>query len=92
MDYVGLTADESKHYCRTLPLRADWEDVKLDIMHEVVKAKFEQNEELKEKLLATGDAYLEEGNWWWDRYWGVYQGEGENHLGKILMRVRAELR
>ena len=44
------------------------------------------------KLLATGDAQLEEGNTWGDRIWGVYQGQGDNRLGKILMKVREELR
>ncbi|TWT41826.1 hypothetical protein RAS1_29490 [Phycisphaerae bacterium RAS1] len=44
------------------------------------------------RLLETGEAYLEEGNDCGDRVWGVYQGQGENRLGKILMKVRAELR
>ena len=60
-------------------------------MREVVWAKFSQNPELGKKLLATGDRYLEETNWWGDRLWGVYQGEGENLLGKILMETRARL-
>ena len=44
-------------------------------------------------LVATGDAIVIEGNTWRDTYWGVdlKTGEGENHLGKILMRVRSEL-
>lgn len=32
-----------------------------------------------------------EGNTWGDKFWGVCDGEGENHLGKLLMEVRAEL-
>ena len=48
--------------------------------------------DLADKLLATGDAYLEEGNTWHDEIWGVYQGEGTNWLGLILMQVREELR
>ncbi len=57
-------------------------------------AKFTQNPDLLSKLLATGDAELIEGNTWGDRVWGVdlYRGAGENHLGKILMRIRDELR
>ena len=75
-------------------MRKDWEQVKDRIMEEIVRAKFSQNEELKEQLLATGDAQLVEGNRWNDRYWGVdiRSGVGENHLGKILMKVRSELR
>lgn len=44
-------------------------------------------------LLATGDAVLKEGNTWNDVFWGVSlkTGQGENNLGKILMRVREKL-
>lgn len=61
-------------------------------MYEICKAKFTQNGDLKEKLLATGNDILEEGNTWGDRVWGTVNGVGENRLGKILMRVREELR
>uniref|UniRef100_UPI00345E83CD NADAR domain-containing protein n=1 Tax=uncultured Duncaniella sp. TaxID=2768039 RepID=UPI00345E83CD len=50
------------------------------------------NPALAEKLIATGDAELVEGNYWHDTVWGVCDGVGENHLGKILMRVREELK
>ena len=62
-------------------------------MEEIVRAKFTQNPKLGEQLLSTGNADLIEGNTWNDRYWGVdvRSGAGENHLGKILMKVRSEL-
>ena len=62
-------------------------------MYEIVKAKFTQNEALTQKLLQTGDMPIEEGNAWNDTFWGVdiRTGEGENHLGEILMQVRKEL-
>ena len=44
-----------------------------------------------EKLLATGDEHLEEGNTWGDTTWGTVNGIGENRLGRILMKVRKEL-
>lgn len=50
------------------------------------------HEELKEKLLLTGECALEEGNTWGDKVWGTVDGEGENKLGKILMKIREELR
>jgi len=56
-----------------------------------MRQKFKQPE-LKAKLLATGDAELIEGNHWGDIVWGVCRGKGENRLGKILMKVREELR
>jgi ribA/ribD-fused uncharacterized protein len=77
---------------RKLDYRPDWETVKFDVMETCVRYKFTHHPELREKLLATGDAELIEGNTWNDRIWGVYQGQGENRLGKTLMKVRDELR
>lgn len=74
-----------------LELRPDWDDIKPAVMRGVVMAKFMQNTDLLHKLLETGDAELIEGNNWGDTFWGVCRGEGENHLGKILMRVREDL-
>ena len=90
-EFVGLAAGQAKRLGRRVELRPDWEDVKIDIMRQVLKSKFTQNPELGEKLIATGDAELIEGNNWNDRFWGVCRGVGKNHLGKLLMEVRAEL-
>jgi len=76
---------------RQLQLRPDWEEVKLTVMRRLLYLKF-QNPELREKLLATGERELVEGNNWSDFYWGVCRGKGQNHLGRLLMEVRAELR
>lgn len=88
--YAGVVA---KRAGKRVNLRSDWESVKVGIMREIVRAKFSQNPDLLKKLLDTGDAELVEGNSWHDTFWGVDQttGEGENHLGKILMEIRAEL-
>jgi N-glycosidase YbiA len=59
-------------------------------MEQCVRDKFTRHPDLRAKLLATGDAYLEEGNTCNDQIWGVYQGKGENRLGKILMKIRME--
>lgn len=77
---------------RKRPLRRDWESVKDQVMYEVVKAKFEQHDDLRALLLSTGDEVLVEhtAN---DSYWGDGgDGSGRNQLGQTLMRVRAELR
>ncbi len=71
--------------------RKGWEDVRIDVMEEIQMAKFTQHPELAEKLIATGDAELTYNNECGDRYWGVFNGEGENNLGKVLMRVRTKL-
>lgn len=83
----------AKHAGKVVTLRSNWEDIKVEVMESIVRAKFEQHEDLKAMLIATGDAVLEEGNTWRDRVWGVCppgSGNGRNELGKILMRLRSE--
>jgi len=86
------TPAEAKRVGNGLPRRQDWEQVKLRVMEECVRDKFTRHPDLGRHLLATGDAELVEGNTWGDRFWGVCDGEGQNHLGRILMKIRAELR
>lgn len=90
--FANLNPSTAKRKGRHIQLRHDWEKVKYEIMYEIVRAKFTQNEDLKLKLLSTGEEYLEEGNSWGDRIWGTVNGKGQNNLGKILMRVRNEIR
>ena len=89
--FTNMNPTEAKKAGRKVLLRKDWEQIKMSVMAGIVKAKFEQNEELAKKLLATGDAYLEEGNDWGDRIWGTVNGQGANCLGMILMNTREEL-
>ena len=90
--FASLDPVTAKRKGRKVPLRSDWESVKFNIMYDICRAKFTQHPDLKEKLLATGDEPLEEGNTWGDRIWGTVNGKGQNHLGKILMRLRGEFR
>ena len=60
-------------------------------MEDFLRQKFTDSD-LKEKLLATGDAELIEGNHWGDVIWGVCNGIGENNLGKLLMNIRNDLK
>lgn len=72
--------------------RVSWDpDVKIDIMRNILRLKF-STPFMAGKLLATGDAPLVEGNTWGDRFWGVCRGQGENHLGRLLMEIREEIR
>lgn len=89
--FAYLTPPDAKRLGRSVLLRKDWEQVKTQVMYEICLCKFTQNPQLAKMLLETGDAELIEGNTWGDRVWGVCKGEGENRLGKILMRVRAEI-
>ena len=90
--FTRMAPNKAKAKGRNVILRSDWEQIKNKIMYEVCYAKFSQNPELKEKLLLTGDEELIEGNTWHDTYWGVCNRRGKNKLGKILMRIREELR
>ena len=95
-----LSPSDAKKAGRRLVLRPDWEDVKDKVMYDVCLAKFTQNDslKLKERLLATGDEELVEGNTWHDNCWGDCSCDkckdviGENRLGKILMKIREELK
>lgn len=93
LGFCGLPAARAKRRGRQVLLRPDWETVKVGLMEEIVRAKFTQNPHLAEKLLATGRQQIAEGNTWGDTCWGVdaRTGKGENHLGRILMKVREEL-
>lgn len=77
-------------------LPSNWDSISYDIMNEILRVKFSVPA-LAEKLIATGDAYLEEGNRWHDNRWGrctcekCRDKESRNWLGNILMDIRAEL-
>lgn len=82
---------EAKRWGRQVHLRPDWEKVKENVMKDLLKQKF-NNLKYKEKLLATENNTLIEGNNHKDTYWGVCNGIGKNRLGILLMEVRDELR
>lgn len=92
--FYGLRADEAKKLGSCVELREDWEDIRLELMKRVVFEKFSQNPYLAEYLLKTENRPIFEGNDWGDVFWGVdlQTGEGENHLGRILMELRAFFR
>ncbi len=85
------TPGEAKRAGRKVKIRPDWEDVKIGIMLDLVRQKFTNNVKLRNRLLATGDEELIEGNTWGDTFWGRCKGIGQNNLGKILMKIRKEL-
>jgi ribA/ribD-fused uncharacterized protein len=84
--------DAAKKLGRQTRVRPDWDDIKVAVMTRLVRTKFRDDSELADRLRSTGERDLVEGNHWGDRFWGVCEGAGENHLGRILMRVRDELR
>jgi len=87
------TPGEAKRIGRSICMRDDWENIKVDAMYRVVKSKFEQDPTSRAILLSTDNMPLVEGNTWGDKTWGAVQiGEGvwqgKNYLGKILMILR----
>ena len=91
--FTVLPANAAKKLGRTIEIREDWEDIKLDVMKGILTNKFENTSNgLGAQLLMTCLRELIEGKWWGDRFWGVCKGEGENHLGRLLMERRQELR
>lgn len=85
------TAGKAKKLGRGVEQRKDWTNIRLDVMLDLLRQKF-KDPDLKAKLLNTADALLVEGNWWKDYFWGVCNGIGSNHLGRLLMKVREELK
>jgi N-glycosidase YbiA len=85
------SAAAAKRRGKRVELRTDWDEVKVDIMRELLRQKF-GSEPLRSRLLKTGNALLVEGNWWGDKFWGVCDGKGLNTLGTLLMQIREELK
>jgi N-glycosidase YbiA len=72
--------------------RTDWDSVKVDVMRKILRAKADQHEYVRRKLLQTGTRELVE-NSWRDNFWGWGPNrDGQNMLGKLWMEIRAELR
>lgn len=90
---------EAKRLGKLIILPDGWEDQKRDVMSSLLWQKF-RDKQLRDKLLATGEENLVEWNTWGDGYWGMCPSNrrdygwpvGENWLGRLLMRVREQLR
>ena len=82
-----------KKSSRFIKLVENWEDIKVQVMEELLVLKFKQ-EPYKTLLKNTGNVYIQEGNYWGDKFWGVClkTNKGENTLGKLIMEKRAKLR
>lgn len=94
----AATPGAVKKMGRRVKRRKDWFAVNLGIMTDLIRQKFTRYPDLREWLLLTGERELIEGNNWGDDFFGMVkddktgQWRGENHLGKMLMLIRAELR
>lgn len=91
---------KAKRLGRKAAIREDWESVKISIMEECLRLKF-AIPNLRDRLLETGDEELVEGtDGWCDNVWGICSCDkckgsgkkGQNNLGKLLMKIRKEIR
>jgi ribA/ribD-fused uncharacterized protein len=87
---AGMSPVEAKRAGRKVSLRKDWNDIRLEIMKTGLRMKF-SDPFLRKLLLNTGSSMLIEGNNYGDRFWGKVNDIGSNHLGELLMSVRADI-
>ena len=85
------TPGEAKRLGKKVQIKANWEDIKLSVMEGLLRQKFVPLTDLSTMLVQSRFRELIEGNTWGDVYWGVCNGKGKNHLGKLLMRIRSEM-
>lgn len=93
--FVGVTSAQAKKLGNVAPNfnKSKWDKKKYELMYALCWSKFTKNLDLKDKLVFTDGYILEERNNWQDMDWGVNEnGEGENNLGKILMKIRDKLK
>jgi len=81
------SARRAKQIGRKITIRPTWDAERINVMRTLVNDKFE-DPELREKLLATKDAQLVSGG---DKFWGKSHGQGDNHLGRLLMELRTSI-
>ena len=86
------TPGQAKRFGYKLQLSNSWKAQRLEIMEYLLSQKFKPGSDLAKKLLATGSVELIETNVWGDTFWGVCDGKGDNNLGKLLMKIRSELK
>ena len=88
--YAGCSADKAAQKGKEQTPYPGWEEEQLGIMESILEAKFEQSPALMKKLADTGNSILVNGNNKQETFWGVdlYSWEGENNLGKLLMKIR----
>lgn len=90
--FTRFSAAKARKKESSIPENDYWEENKDDILYSLLKIKFTHNEDLKSKLLETYPCELINNVSYPDTYYGIRFGEGKNILGKLLMKLREELR
>lgn len=69
----------------------DWKNKKVAVVEEILRAKLTQHPEAREALRKSGDEEIVEDSPT-DYFWGIgADGTGQNVLGKLWMKLRAEM-
>lgn len=84
--FVGVTGKTARALGRRLPMQEGWNDKRIDAMRFVLQQKFSSPKLMAQLQQVQGN--IQEDNYWGDTFWGVCNGVGENHLGKLLMEIR----
>ncbi len=90
----NITPSNVKKESKNIQLVAGWDKLKLEVMEDCLRYKYKE-EPLRSKLINLGNQNIQEGNTWGDRFWGVdlkvNPNIGENHLGRLIMKIREQL-
>ena len=86
--FFNLKGAQAKKLGSQVPLRDGWNDMRIEKMEMVLRAKFSDPELFSRLKAVTG--IIQEDNMWNDTFWGVCKGVGQNNLGKLLMKLRDE--
>jgi ribA/ribD-fused uncharacterized protein len=69
----------------------NWNNKKLAVMEAILRAKLDQHQEVRDALIRSGNEEIAEDSPT-DNFWGRGKdGNGENQLGKLWMKIRSEL-
>ena len=85
-EFVPLDGYKAKQLGKRVKLRNDWDEIKINVMEDLLRIKF-SNPRLMQKLSWIEGDIIEE-NTWYDTYWGCWRGQGQNKLGNLLMKIR----
>lgn len=93
IQFTACNPHKSKMLGRKIRIRKDWDFIRLLVMGKLLRMKFEQ-EPHRQQLLDTDNSVIVEWNNWNDKFLGAdfETGEGLNHLGLILMKIREEIK
>jgi ribA/ribD-fused uncharacterized protein len=89
-EFSALNGFQAKKASKLISVRPDWEQVRVQVMKELLELKFAKGSPLAKRLISIQEEIVED-NTWDDTFWGKFDGVGENMLGKLLMEVRQSL-